>query len=627
MSKRVFTMTFSKLLASALILILVAMPPVYADDTDESPPEAGAPSQVTDDAPDEAVDESPGDSMDDSAGDLDDAAPELQDENTDAANPATTDEAPEDEAADDQSSATEPATQPAEPVIVQQVDPAIKQLEDYYSKVYGAPLQQRSRLAKLVAVMSLSKIDAPELTDQLITTIGERDQIISQLAWEAVLARSESLTPEQRLRWAQAGIKSADGGAFRGTTIAPVLEAAAQYPLSSRDQAIVQELFERLCKETDPSTSEGEAALVAGGRALAAWSDPRLIRRLYATTMTRANLFDRAVILFSQIPGTPQDGNKNEWRNWNMKAKLVATPANQLKPFNGSSLFFPKPEKIVDPNDPKWIKDAELPELKISALRTVFCLDATGSGARLNEFVTGFIETLASCIDIASDKNQMGVVYYRHEIDPKVMVPCCQNPGNRPDDFRVFVLPVTSNIPELVFAMREMVLPIHKGHDNGGAAYVGALQSAQQMLGPNRRDTISVVALFGDAKGTVGKEEYIPKVTQQLVDNGTIVFFLPRDNRAERALAEGIAVSKHSPIFYLSDIQFLQDNQDQTALDIFEESAFGQLAERILNSALPQGYADRADKIVIAITKVLRAKDHAQKARALLENPPLPNDQ
>ncbi|HQY88239.1 MAG TPA: hypothetical protein PK402_06245 [Tepidisphaeraceae bacterium] len=611
------------MLALFLAAVLFGMPvTVYADDTEETAPdtETTMPDETMDEAPSDEVptDEAP---TDDGEGAGDGADESADDESPDA---STDDETP------DETPAPETPPTPAEPTIIEEVDPAIQQLEDYYANAYGKPItkEYKSRLAKIVAVISLSKMDATQMTDILINAIDERDPILSQLAWEAVLARSKSLTPEQRRLWTEAGLRSVskNSSAFPGVTVAPLLEALAQYPL--RDSTNVQRLLERLCKESDPNTAEGAAALDAGGRALAAWNDPKLTRDFFNATMSKARLAERAERMFRQFPETPKDAGKDAWKEWLKKSKFKATPAADLKPFNGTSLFFPAAEKVTpaNVNDPKWKQDAELPELQVSALKTVICLDATGSGADLNEFVTAFVDNLAACIDVVADKNQLGVVYYRHEVDPKAKAACCLAIREDDDDFLVRPVPLNSNIPAVVDAMKKIFLNRQKGYDNGGAAYIGGLQTARNMLGGSKRDTISVIALFGDAKGTVGKEAMIPKVTKDIVDDGIIVQFMVRDGRAHNALAQAITESKNEPIYYKDDILLLKDNPNKSSIDIFDNSSFGSLAKRVLAKALPPGYEDRADKIVSATAKILQAKDHALKARAELEDRAPPAD-
>src|SRR5262245_1100583 len=62
----------------------------------------------------------------------------------------------------------------------------IQDLEAYYAKLYGEPLNSPDRLPREIAVISLSRIDAPDTTQRLLDALNvkskERDPVVAYLA-------------------------------------------------------------------------------------------------------------------------------------------------------------------------------------------------------------------------------------------------------------------------------------------------------------------------------------------------------------------------------------------------------------------------------------------------------------
>src|SRR4051794_15231719 len=138
----------------------------------------------------------------------------------------------------------------------------IRELEEYYAKLYAQPLQSPERLPKEIAVISLSRIDAPATTASLLGVLKgpTKEPVVAYLAWEALHARRASLSPEQQREWALAGARAADMGAFPGWTIAPVLRALAGQPPSAFDPAHAK-LATRVVQENALDAEQGLDAL------------------------------------------------------------------------------------------------------------------------------------------------------------------------------------------------------------------------------------------------------------------------------------------------------------------------------------------------------------------------------
>jgi hypothetical protein len=136
----------------------------------------------------------------------------------------------------DKPPATQPSTQPAK----SRTEIKIKELEQFYARTYGEPLNLPERLPKEIAIISLSRIDSADPTQRLLDVfkLKDRDPIVWWLAWEALHARTGSMSPDQRQRWATGGLLAALApGGFPGTTVAPLLRALAEHhPTAYEDQ-------------------------------------------------------------------------------------------------------------------------------------------------------------------------------------------------------------------------------------------------------------------------------------------------------------------------------------------------------------------------------------------------------
>src|SRR5947207_2773829 len=56
----------------------------------------------------------------------------------------------------------------------------IADLYEYYARLYRQPVTQRDRFARLIGVVSLSRIDGPPLTRQLLMAARDEDLLVAQ---------------------------------------------------------------------------------------------------------------------------------------------------------------------------------------------------------------------------------------------------------------------------------------------------------------------------------------------------------------------------------------------------------------------------------------------------------------
>ena len=135
------------------------------------------------------------------------------------------------------------------------------------------------RLPKLIAVMSLSRIDAAAINQALLGAFKQKDPVVSYLAWEALQARHGSLSPTQRQAWLRGGLDTALQGGFPGWTAEPLLRALAEcHPTILEDEP--HRLALGVVRENSLEDKRGRATLDALGDLVAGWHDPAMVRYL-----------------------------------------------------------------------------------------------------------------------------------------------------------------------------------------------------------------------------------------------------------------------------------------------------------------------------------------------------------
>jgi hypothetical protein len=511
-----------------------------------------------------------------------------------------------------------PASQPATNKVTKET--IINTMENYFADVYSQPLriEKDARLAHLIAAVSLAKIDGAPLTRHLFTLADRAkiDPLVAQIAWEALHARYKSLTPDQRTTWLKHGLAIAKANGFPGETAATLIAALASQPLDEKQLDDVTAFLTSVAEENDPATPPGKATLDTAATALAAWSEHKVNQRL-VRQMRNAGMTKRIALMLAKLPNAPTQESAAAWEQWLAKNKLEAPKS--LPAYTPKTPFFETPEKIEDPHDKKWKADTEIGDLRLSALDIVFCVDATGSMAASNEYVTTYLEATVKSLSVLTSNIRVGAVYYRHENVPEVMVDCCKKAEKEPDNFLVKTIPLTPDIPHLVAQMKAQKVEKDKGHDKGGGAYFSAITNAVQLLGPSRgKNHAQVAVVVGDTDVTTGSDKEILVLAERAKKAGYKLNFLVKDKGAAKSVnPASLAASDNEAIIYQPDILKMTKKSDDP-LDGFEKTAFGKTAVRVIASTLPKNYANRADPLFQNVWRIILAQVHAIKAKQSL---------
>ena len=511
----------------------------------------------------------------------------------------------------------------------------IKDLQEYYAKTYGQPLTEKNRLTQLIGVMSLSRVDGAPLNKKLIGAMSNTDVLVGQLAWEALHARHESLSDAECTAWIAGGMDIAKRGGFPGSTIAPLLAAAMQRPAASLK--MLPEILMQVADQNDPALPEGKAASDAAQEAVAVWHDPKLVQVLISRITMKPALAARIARMLQTLPGAPAPTNdpatlKGTWNKFSREAKLAAPTT--LPTYAGTSALFPKPDLITDPDDTKWRRELELGDLKLDSVEIAFCIDATGSMEKSNEFVTSYTETVVRLLRLMSDQVRAGTVYYRHEIDPAIQLECCKTVPDRSFDFYARALPLTNDPTALVQQMRAQK-PIKKNGHFGDGAYAAGISTAMKSLQWSPKGK-HIIACTGDAPITPGSDQAMVALARKAKDDGYLLLFLARDPRAAAGVAPASrAATGLEPIIYKPDIDKLAKEKpaavgtdsgvtataSDVAIESFHGTAFEAMTARVLELSLPDDYRNRVKPLLDAVLPILQAQDAAARSSASLTHP------
>ena len=318
----------------------------------------------------------------------------------------------------------------------------IQKVIRHYIEMYDQHLRSPAWVTRAMAVISLAKIDAPQITERLLAVAAkDRDAKVSVYAWEALHARAASLSDEQRTKWLAAGCRLARRGDLAGATRAGLIRGIGAAAPTAEHQRVLMDLFAK----TSLLAPEDKDVLEAMREAVAAWKSPVLVRQLVAQ-MNNVNTAHRADFVLSGLGATVTSGAtlennttrkestvrgkkwltytrmgsraawaqvRKDWASWLRTAKLTPPTADQLTPYAGKSVLLAAPQKIIDPMDRKWTKDLELPKFSLKTFEVNFVLDSTGSMSRTMTWIKGDIARMMRALALVSTRPKMGVTLYR----------------------------------------------------------------------------------------------------------------------------------------------------------------------------------------------------------------------
>jgi len=248
------------------------------------------------------------------------------------------------------------------------VDRLVNHLTGLYCQPLLGQKQSRDWLKRSFAVAALGRLDAPQTTEKLLEVLkSDRDPLVKLYAWEALLARSKGLSPEDHKKWVDLGMQAymtTAGKCFVGDFKSGLMRAAAGYGPTAKFRITPQNLLMKLFKEAKHTNPADYETLTAIRETVAAWHDPMIIKAIVA--QSRPDTFNKVEYVLGGLDAsyTPVSSlnkrcggkeiiaAKKIWYDW-LKARpdLKAAGASELKQYTGKSNYFPEPGKIPYPTE------------------------------------------------------------------------------------------------------------------------------------------------------------------------------------------------------------------------------------------------------------------------------------
>jgi hypothetical protein len=497
---------------------------------------------------------------------------------------------------------------------------AIDSLIQHYLAMYGEHLQSRDWIAWAMAIIALSAIDDPRVSEKLVEVmLAEKTPLVQVYAWEAVFARHKSLTDEQKLAWKECGKSLAAAGHLRGDLRIGLIRIMQEEGPTDENLKLFTFFFENT-NAMDPSDNP---TLLAMRRCLARWKEPKLVRQMIEA-MGDINSCWRAESLLQNLnAGVPSSrslmklDSQSIWRQtqaaWVEWFKTVDW--SKLQPFTGpfhgeDSVLLPRPRKIRNPADPQWRKDLELRPLRLQNLDVVFVVDATGSMTEVIRWIERDVVKMMKAFGRISREPRIGIVFYR----------------DHGDEFLTRVAPLTADGEALVRAIAGM--EAKGGGDVPEAVYEAIFTAVrrQRWLSSNR-----VVITVGDAPPHENTKDKLVELIKESVEKGFRFHFIKArtewgsgavaqfDELAEWGKGSSVWVSFRgdpgeprtvSVRTVMGGRQDVEVGASREYLARVASADFGEAADRqvvanVLRSVLSEDYHDRVDPFVAILMEHL----------------------
>lgn len=480
-------------------------------------------------------------------------------------------------------------------------------MEKYYATAYGEGLKEKNRLLRLIAVVSLSRIDAEPIVEKLMESATDRDLIVAQVAWEAIHAQHASLTPDLREKWLAAGlsIRSRDG--FPGQTGLGLLASIAGYG-KSVDPRVLADLFAEVASDQTIEQLKPVAKQLLDSQPNADWLALLAMRHMRTDTTTK-----RLDAILRGLPDAPAATDQPGKLSLAWKEYAQTRPAHQpqIAGYAGMSAVFRKPSKIDDPESDRWRKELELPKLTAERIELVYCIDSTGSMTSVNRLLAGTLLPLTRTLGVCVDDIRAGVVYYRHETDPALQKKCCKDADKYKIGHLVRTFPLSREIYSLVRSMRAVTVDRNAGHDQGSGASAAALEAALQLAWSKDDTTRKIVIVIGDAVPTGGSIDSCVQWTDKLKKSGVQVHFLSKDKTTAQSIAPLVSAADTKSVVFGDDMSLYTDYiklNKPIPLSQTIKSHIGQTVLSVVRDSVPEAYADRVQTVFEATLPILQGQ-------------------
>lgn len=372
-------------------------------------------------------------------------------------------------------------------------NPEVDRLVSYYLDLFGKALESPDWIARAMAVISLARMDDPRITDKLLEVMESNSRRVVQVfAWEALHARTPSLSDAQRERWKAGGLRLYQKGALRGDLRVGLVQLIGADGPTDRNL----KTFSRLFGQTNSMDPSDIRTLRAMREVVARWKHARLIKPLIGAMNElddayRAELLlgglgadvPPATSLIAKGPGPMWQETQAAWVAWYRATGAHLTPMapGSGEPYRGTSVLIPTAEKIADPRDPRWRKDLEIERLHLDQLDVAFVVDSTGSMGQVVRWIKRDVAKLMRAFGMISREPRIGVTFYR----------------DHGDEYVVQSTPLTDDARQLAQAIRNA--SAKGGADVPEAVYDAIAYAVRKLRWSRAANARKVIILVGDA--------------------------------------------------------------------------------------------------------------------------------
>jgi hypothetical protein len=305
-----------------------------------------------------------------------------------------------------------------------------EKITEFLLAEYARIGQSNDWLTRSLVAISVSRLPQSRANKVLLKILKEDSSPAVQLvAWQCLLARAQTINPEQFEIWWSSTPALVNKGAFNGRLRADLLKVLAMYP----PDATTKKIFVRIFEETNSLRSIDIPVIEELGRTLAAWKSPDLAEGLMLKFKTLNDAYRAELVLKVAGSPVPWIGNRcdlgldpmwNEakreyaawWKaekdNWKEKtAKPEGAPWRELKSsFLSISLF---DREAVKANNPEIRRDLELGTPGLKNFDVAFVVDATESMGPPLEWLRNDLRKMMTILAMLSSRPRMSLTFYR----------------------------------------------------------------------------------------------------------------------------------------------------------------------------------------------------------------------
>lgn len=430
--------------------------------------------------------------------------------------------------------ATQPAPISAEPAAgnagpdlpKSQTPEYIDRFVKYYLEMYEKHLRSEDWIARSMGVISLTRIDDPRTTARIFQVLrDDKFLAVRVYAWEALHARQDRLSPEDRAKWVQAGFELAKKDALCGDMRLGLLGLVREQGPTARNK----EIFRKLFLNTNSMDPCDIRTLWAMGDMLKEWQSPDLVQGLIAA-LADVNTAYRAEVILQRLddnvpPSAPLrrlgsllmwTKTQDAWKAWFQKANLKEVPLDQVKPYKELSDLMPHGEKIKDTAEAAWRQDLELGRFRLDQLDVGFAIDSTGSMGATVRWIQSDVSKIMRAFELISRQPRIGILLYR----------------DYGDEYLVKPIPLSNSSQALTKALKEAGAA--GGGDIPEAIYEALSTLVDKQQWSKQEDARKVVILVGDAPPKEDSLEKIETLVKTAADKGFVFYTFKVRTKYER---------------------------------------------------------------------------------------------